>query len=1327
MMLGLARKSGQPFDRDTIAWTKCTLRENAERGCYSLEAHIYWRLDLAVTRVMSIQSKIESRLLLLEKFFPRQEEQSDVEWSTRDFYNSVHIPPLNLKVASEIQSPDVMCTLYPFQKRAVNWLLHREGVYFQNGSLVPTEEIAHTPSFTATQDLDGRWLYISHFLGILTDNLERAQSSIHGGILAEEMGLGKTVELISLISLHKRKVEEERTWDAYSGAYVVPSGATLIITPPHILDQWMSELENHAPGLKVYHYTGIPSVSQAKKKDVSVADLSSYDVVLTTYNVLAHEVHYAKEVRDHGLRYKKYGQRRSPLVQISWWRVCLDEAQMVESGVSQAATVARLIPRINAWAVSGTPLKKDVEDLFGLLIFLRYEPYASARRLWAKVPLPIFRDIFGDIAMRHTKEKIREELKLPPQRRLVITVPFTAIEEQIYTQLFQEMCAACGFNADGSPNSDEFDPDSEVIVSKMRSWLLRLRQTCLHPQVGNRNRKALGRGNGPLRTVAEVLEVMIEQNEASTRDAERALVMSKVTQGHIHAYAKDDPKRGHNALGIYQAALETTQKFVDELRTHLSEEVIRVGDSADAVIKRTSVTPTYGEESDVNTDEDENSGPNSRLLALRLALRSALGLLHICTFYVATAYYQIKSDEEETKPDSEDFHRLEKLEIEYYDKAKAIRKEMLHDSHSKAERAMNRITAKQSAGKLTKIPVISPIKSRGGIENRKILDKMDELEELLNLQAQQLEEWRNQVIKILLMSLVDSDEETTGEEYEDSTKSQDELYVYLAVLRAIVADRHHALTGQQNFLIDNEMRDYVRQANQEPPQGHAPELLLKVMEKRQRLRLHSQDASLRAVVSELRSLATSLDGAGSRAEIERQIVEEELSDIQAISSAQVKTISRLERELHMFTGVMNLRVEYYRQLQRISDTVAPYKEELDEVLDHRALDSQLNLERSSEDQVATLKTKHRFLLHLRTESDATKERDCVICRQPIENGVLTVCGHQYCKDCIRIWWTQHRTCPVCKRRLHQQDFHAITYKPQEIKAQEEQHTPPSPEQSTTMRANERRQSATIYISMAKTTMDAIKSIDLDGSYGTKIDTIARHLLYLREADPGSKSIIFSQYSDFLEVLERAFRQFKIGCTGISAKKGVEKFRKDASIECFLLDAKSDSSGLNLVNATHVFLCEPLINTALELQAIARVHRIGQQRPTAVYQYLINGTVEEAIYDISVARRLAHVARTSRSGEDDEYEPGHSGTVTPLLQESAIDAANSLELQQAPLSKLLMKGKGGGERVEKGDLWNCLFSKSRVNEHEGVGEALEREVGRHLRAEAAESRRTAQGS
>lgn len=218
-------------------------------------------------------------------------------------------------------------------------------------------------------------------------------------------------------------------------------------------------------------------------------------------------------------------------------------------------------------------------------------------------------------------------------------------------------------------------------------------------------------------------------------------------------------------------------------------------------------------------------------------------------------------------------------------------------------------------------------------------------------------------------------------------------------------------------------------------------------------------------------------------------------------------------------------------------------------------------------------------------------------------------------------------------------------------------------------------------------------------------------MWIREHDPGSKSILFSQYSDFLQVLEGAFRQFKIGFTNIGSKEGIEKFKKDPNAECFLLDAKSDASGLNLVNATHVFLCEPLINVAIELQAIARVHRIGQHRPTTVYMYLISDTVEEAIYEISVSRRLAHMGKRSNGSR--------SGSSTPVLQESTIDAANSLEMQQAPISKLLTKGKSGGEMVEKEDLWSCLFNRSQTRHDGSVAEALQSEVVRHLRAEVAQ--------
>jgi E3 ubiquitin-protein ligase SHPRH len=148
------------------------------------------------------------------------------------------------------------------------------------------------------------------------------------------------------------------------------------------------------------------------------------------------------------------------------------------------------------------------------------------------------------------------------------------------------------------------------------------------------------------------------------------------------------------------------------------------------------------------------------------------------------------------------------------------------------------------------------------------------------------------------------------------------------------------------------------------------------------------------------------------------------------------------------------------------------------------------------------------------------------------------------------------------------------------------------------------------------------------------------------------------------------------------KGGIDKFKNDPDIECFLLDAKANSSGLNLVNATHVFLCEPLINTALELQAIARVHRIGQYRPTTIWMYLVDGTVEKSIYEISVSRRISHMG---------DRPAGVSGCSADTLERN-IDAANSLEMEQTPLAKLL--AKGDGEMVQNEDLWSCLFHHPR---------------------------------
>ena len=91
------------------------------------------------------------------------------------------------------------------------------------------------------------------------------------------------------------------------------------------------------------------------------------------------------------------------------------------------------------------------------------------------------------------------------------------------------------------------------------------------------------------------------------------------------------------------------------------------------------------------------------------------------------------------------------------------------------------------------------------------------------------------------------------------------------------------------------------------------------------------------------------------------------------------------------------------------------------------------------------------------------------------------------------------------------------------------------------------ESTTIYSSIRSTTLSQIKNIDVDGSFGTKIDTLARHIFWIRENDPGAKSVVFSQFRDFLDILAKAFVQFKIGFTSIDKRDGIQRFKNDPSV------------------------------------------------------------------------------------------------------------------------------------------------------------------------------------
>jgi SNF2 family DNA or RNA helicase len=126
---------------------------------------------------------------------------------------------------------------------------------------------------------------------------------------------------------------------------------------------------------------------------------------------------------------------------------------------------------------------------------------------------------------------------------------------------------------------------------------------------------------------------------------------------------------------------------------------------------------------------------------------------------------------------------------------------------------------------------------------------------------------------------------------------------------------------------------------------------------------------------------------------------------------------------------------------------------------------------------------------------------------------------------------------------------------------------------------------------------------------------------------GQKTIIFSQFVSLLDLLQVPIDEKQWKCLrydgGMSAdarNAAIVKFTENPNYNIMLISLKAGNAGLNLVAASRVIILDPFWNPFIEMQAVDRAYRIGQQRSVEVHRILIEETVEDRIIELQERKR-----------------------------------------------------------------------------------------------------------
>lgn len=292
------------------------------------------------------------------------------------------------------------------------------------------------------------------------------------GVLADDMGLGKTIQTLSHLLLEK---------DA--GRLDCPA---LIVAPTSVLSNWQREAGRFTPDLNCLVHHG-------PLRDKSFTHADKYDVIITSYALLARDLTQIKQHQYHFL--------------------ILDEAQAIKNPNAKTAQAARHINTRHRLCLTGTPLENHLGELWSLFHFLMPGFLGNQKFFTQLFRTPIEKHQNRDrqeqlqkriapFVLRRNKDQVAVEL--PPKTLMIREAELGSNQAALYESLRLAMV----------------DKVTRLLENKglerghieILDALLKLRQACCDPRLVKLESARKVKQSAKLDTCLELLEKLLSEN-----------------------------------------------------------------------------------------------------------------------------------------------------------------------------------------------------------------------------------------------------------------------------------------------------------------------------------------------------------------------------------------------------------------------------------------------------------------------------------------------------------------------------------------------------------------------------------------------------------------------------------------------------------------------------------------------------------------------------------------------------------------------------------------------------------------------------------------------